>query len=284
MVAQKVLCSQEKGSDVLSNTRRQTMSKQLIISASDTSVMILLNDPTIAFGPEGGLPVDGAMDIVRPILQLYAGFGKERSVFVYDAHEHDLEAGRGHICMAESFVGADAFTRLTPELVAGWEEDNLHPGAGFTLRYLRNVYVPGVIANTGFPQTLWPVHGVKDTQETLILPGLEHLTFALALPKGEDPYTDSHSAAYDAIGRSTGLVEWLHARGVKIIVLVGLERWICDAYSGCDLADDGFEVYMVWEGTAELASHDPSYVEAMKAKLSKAGVKFIHLEDIEFVD
>jgi|GEM_PF-6874086 nicotinamidase-related amidase len=265
------------------------MSKKLIVSRQKGNVFCLFVDTTEAFGPKGGLPVDNALSIIEPCLWAHAEFGASATGLVFDAHEHKLKLRHGHICMAETYeqkARVAPFVQLTPELVADWDRSYLHPGAGFTLEYFKHVYVPGVIATTGFPQTLWPVHGVDGTHETFPLDPLDELAYTFRLPKGGETYADSHSAVRNAIGFDSGLLNRIRGRRYRVdtVVLFGLERWICIAYTALDLAREGYKVYISWEGTAELVMHDPAQRQLMRDRLKKVGVKFIHLEDIKFVD
>ena len=253
------------------------MSMKLVVSRLKGNVFCLFVDPTNAFGPKGGLPVDNALSIIEPCLFAHAQFGVDAVGFLFDAHEHNLEIRHGHICMAETYAskaGVGPFMQLTPELVADWDRSFLHSGAGFTIEYLKHVYVPGVIATTGFPQTLWPVHGVDGTHETHALAPLDALEYAFRLPKGTETYADSHSGVRNAIGFDTGLLNRIRVRPRRVdtIVLFGLERWICVAYTALDLAAEGYKVYISTEGTAELEMHDPAARQMMRKKLARAGV------------
>lgn len=108
-----------------------------------------------------------------------------------------------------------------------------HPG--------RNVFES--IDLDGLPQTLWPVHCVQNTGGALFAPALETRRIARVFPKGTNPRIDSYSGFHDNGHRnSTGLGEWLKAKGVKRLSVVGVATDYCVKFTVLDALAEGFAV------------------------------------------
>src|SRR5205807_6303994 len=80
----------------------------------------------------------------------------------------------------------------------------------------------------GLPQTLWPVHCVQGTRGAELAATLEHKRIAKIFLKGTDAGIDSYSGLFDNGHRkSTGLGEWLKAKGVTEVFACGLATDYC---------------------------------------------------------
>lgn len=249
------------------------MPRILKIGPEDALVRV---DDIEAFGPKGGLPVRGAIGIIPVILALSACFAPEQVVKVVDTHPPH------HVGFVTEYTDFDVpnATFLTAEMVRSWDSSHLAPTAPFSVEWLRDEYLPN---HRDGGQWLWNVHGVEGTPETQTFPELAHLQVALELPKGEDPRIDSYSGARDALGRSTGLIEWLRERGIKRVFLVGLAFDFCVGWTAVDLADAGFDVYLVVDGTRSVGivtddGYDTNRV--MLERLIRAGVHLITSDQI----
>ncbi len=98
----------------------------------------------------------------------------------------------------------------------------------------------------GLPQTLWPNHCVQGTRGADFAPGLERGRIAQVFHKGEDPGIDSYSGFFDNGHRkSTGLGEWLRARGVREIYIAGLATDYCVKFSALDAVRLGFKTFVI---------------------------------------
>ncbi len=95
----------------------------------------------------------------------------------------------------------------------------------------------------GLPQTLWPVHCVRNTGGALFAPGLDTRRIARVFPKGMNPRIDSYSGFHDNGHRSaTGLGEWLKAEGAKHLGVAGLATDYCVKFTVLDALAEGFQV------------------------------------------
>lgn len=93
------------------------------------------------------------------------------------------------------------------------------------------------------PQTLWPVHCVQNTGGALFAPGLDTRRIARVFPKGSNPRIDSYSGFHDNGHRSsTGLGEWLKAKGTKRLSVVGVATDYCVKFTVLDALAESFEV------------------------------------------
>ena len=95
----------------------------------------------------------------------------------------------------------------------------------------------------GLPQTLWPVHCVRNTGGALFAPTLETRRIARVFPKGTNPRIDSYSGFHDNGHRnSTGLGDWLRAQGVKRLSVAGVATDYCVKFTVLDALAEGFVV------------------------------------------
>jgi nicotinamidase/pyrazinamidase len=98
----------------------------------------------------------------------------------------------------------------------------------------------------GLPQTLWPVHCAQGTPGAELAPGLQRERIAKIFPKGTDAGIDSYSGLFDnGHRRSTGLGEWLNAKGVTEVFVCGLDTDYCVKFTALDAAQLGFKTHFI---------------------------------------
>jgi nicotinamidase/pyrazinamidase len=109
---------------------------------------------------------------------------------------------------------------------------------------------PGdVIKLDGVRQILWPRHCVQETYGAQFVPGLITEEFDSIFKKGIDPKVDSYSGFFDNDRRhSTGLHEWLQAKGVSDVYILGLATDYCVKYTVLDALELGYRTFVVAEG------------------------------------
>jgi len=101
----------------------------------------------------------------------------------------------------------------------------------------------------GLPQTLWPDHCVQGTWGAEFAPGLAIHRIAHVFRKGSDRDIDSYSGFFDnGHLRSTGLGEFLQARGATELVIAGLATDYCVRFSVRDALQLGFRVCVIEDG------------------------------------
>ncbi|MGK2855763.1 MAG: bifunctional nicotinamidase/pyrazinamidase, partial [Thermoanaerobaculia bacterium] len=128
---------------------------------------------------------------------------------------------------------------------------------------------PGELGELGgLPQIYWPDHCVQGTHGSWFHAALD-LHGVTVFRKGRDPGIDSYSAFFDNGHRkSTGLGDFLRARGVREAVILGLATDYCVKFTALDARGLGFDVTVVEDGCrgVELAPGDSARAfEAMRA-------------------
>ena len=95
----------------------------------------------------------------------------------------------------------------------------------------------------GLPQTLWPVHCVRDTSGAEFAPGLDVRRITRVFQKGTRPEVDSYSGFYDNGHRhGTGMADWLREQGVTHLTICGLATDFCVKFTALDAVREGFQV------------------------------------------
>lgn len=140
---------------------------------------------------------------------------------------------------------------------------------------------PGELAELGgLPQVMWPVHCVQNTGGAAFAPGLETKRITRIFPKGTDPEIDSYSGFFDNGHRkATGLGDFLKARGVTDVTLLGLATDYCVKATALDARKLGFTTHLVVDGCrgVELRAGDVAKaIEEMRA----GGVRMIDDADL----
>ncbi len=134
-----------------------------------------------------------------------------------------------------------------------------------------------VIDLHGLPQVLWPTHCVQGSSGAELVDGLEP---DLIVQKGTDPTVDSYSAFFDNGRRGdTGLNDWLKAREVDRVYVMGLATDYCVKYSALDAVDCGFETYLIADGCRGVEASPGDVAGALDA-LRRAGVHVVQSTDL----
>lgn len=138
--------------------------------------------------------------------------------------ELNLQAAFGNIRL----VSKDCHPAAAP-WIADNPEDILQPVAG------------------NFPDldVQWPPHCVVGTEGNRLLPGLPaEEDYDLVIEKGVDPLKHPYGACYHDLQEteSTGAIEWLRERGVKVLIVGGLATDYCVKTTVMQLLRAGFQV------------------------------------------
>ncbi len=106
-----------------------------------------------------------------------------------------------------------------------------------------------VITIGGAPQVMWPAHCVQGTHGAELHAGLDPSRITKVFPKGTDPAMDSYSGFFDnGHLKATGMGEWLKARGVTELTVLGLATDYCVKFTVLDGIELGFAVRVVGAG------------------------------------
>lgn len=236
---------------------------------------VIVVDATNAFGPNGGLPVPGALDIIGVLRELVLKFKRKQRFNVFDAHP------KGHINYRTSYVKRARGLLSITEVLQNKVKIAKH--ALFT----REDLVEYLMSLNRNETLLWDEHAEMTTDEIRLFDGLRDLedAFVLHFPKGTDPRVDSYSAFRDTLWHPTGLGRILKARGIKRVFIVGLAFDFCVGFTAEDAALEGFESYIVRDCTRSVglppAGDYPGSIAFMEARLIARGVKCIHSDQIQ---
>ena len=145
-----------------------------------------------------------------------------------------------------------------------------HPG--------KNVFEQ--IELNGLPQTLWPVHCVQQTRGADLAEALHRDRIAKVFPKGTDVGIDSYSGLFDNGHRkSTGLGEWLKAKGVTEVFVCGLATDYCVKVTALDAVQFDFKTNLI-EDASRGVNIRPDDVKNAIAEMKRAGVTIIQSVNI----
>jgi len=132
----------------------------------------------------------------------------------------------------------------------------------------------------GLPQTLWPVHCVQGTAGAELASGLQRERIAKIFPKGTDAGIDSYSGLFDNGHRkSTGLGEWLKAKGVTEVFVCGLATDYCVKFTALDAAQQDFRTHFI-EDASRGVNLQPNDVKNAIAEMNRAGIATVQSSDI----
>ena len=125
----------------------------------------------------------------------------------------------------------------------------------------------------GLEQVLWPDHCVQNSKGAELDPGLDQSAIAAVFRKGMDPEVDSYSAFFDNDRIiSTGLADYLRGKGATDVYICGLAGDFCVAYSAMDSLREGFNTYVIEEGTKPI---NPEGFEKFKREFAEKGGRVI---------
>jgi nicotinamidase/pyrazinamidase len=135
--------------------------------------------------------------------------------------------------------------------------------------------------NPGEPgQTLWPVHCVQGTSGAELASGLKRERIAKIFPKGTDAGIDSYSGLFDnGHRRSTGLGEWLKAKGVTEVFVCGLATDYCVKFTALDAAQFGFKTNFI-EDASRGVNLQPNDVRNAIVEMNRAGIATVQSSDL----
>jgi nicotinamidase/pyrazinamidase len=124
----------------------------------------------------------------------------------------------------------------------------------------------------GLQQTLWPVHCVQNSNGAELAPGLDKQHIARIFQKGIDPGIDSYSGFFDnRHQRSTGMSDWLKAKGINNLYICGLATDYCVKYTALDAVQLGFKVNLI-EDACRGVNLKPGDVASALKEMRQAGV------------
>ena len=160
--------------------------------------------------------------------------------------------------------------------LAGWRigsKDAHSPNAAWVTDQAEKIGQPGVGAKHA--EEHWPVHAVPGTVGFKLLPGLPHpAEYDFFVWKGVEPDMHPYGACFHDLDeqRSTGVIEWLHSKGITHMLVGGLATDYCIKQTALQLANASFEVILNLSACRGIA---PETTETALATMREAGVHII---------
>ena len=135
---------------------------------------------------------------------------------------------------------------------------------------------PGeVIDLDGLPQVLWPDHCVQGAEGSEFAPNLQTQRVSAVFQKGTDPAIDSYSGFFDNGHRkATRLGEFLKAKKVDEVFVMGLATDYCVKYTALDAVKLGFRTTLVDDGCRGVELHPGDCAKAID-EMRAAGVSMV---------
>ena len=132
---------------------------------------------------------------------------------------------------------------------------------------------------------LWPVHCVQGTPGAEIIEQIHVTEIDVIVEKGRDKRVEMYSGFADMFGNkseaaSLDLAALLHGKGVTHIYMVGLAGDACVKCTAVDAKLEGFETYVIREGTRSVNEGEAGWGAAVK-EFQKCGIKVVSMNGPE---
>jgi nicotinamidase-related amidase len=271
------------------------------VEATDADLVI---DPNLTFldvEENGGkypveLPVEGSVDRVPNVQAVIKLLNAKDclTMATWDSHV----AGHNPTVVT-SFDGIAPNTWVTVEMAQSWlgaGNSPIKPDAGFTaeqyVQWVEMLTAGGAMVWNGHGNPLSPLY----TIHPVIFRALTENPNLQIVKKGSQTSRiirnfcpESYSAAKMSTGESLGMIEFLQARGIKRVYVVGYCGDFCAGETAFDLVNAGFEVWLVVDAQASVkvpnyAGTDLSSEQHMVHRLTAAGVRFCTTADMMAVN
>lgn len=209
-----------------------------------TTALLVIDVQEDFLPPHGSLAVGGGRDIVGPIVDLMSAHAWKTVVVTKDWHPKD------HISFASNHVGKAVFDVVPTQSPSG----------------------DGSVKD----QVLWPDHCVQGTKGSDFPPELQTAYDAYQgekklVLKGYLQDREYYSCFGDIWNmHHTECGDYLHAQGVKTVVVVGLAYDYCVFNSSVDAQRAGFDVVILQDLTRAV---DPTKNDETASKCAQNGVK-----------
>jgi nicotinamidase/pyrazinamidase len=155
-----------------------------------------------------------------------------------------------------------------------------HPPNHKSFANVHKKKVGETIELNGILQILWPIHCVQESVGAEFPKQLDRDKIEKVFFKGVDVEIDSYSAFFDnAHLRSTGLYEYLQARNIFEIYIVGLATDYCVKYSVLDALNLGLKVNVILDGCRGINLKQDDNEQAI-AEMQKAGAHIMMSHEV----
>lgn len=137
-----------------------------------------------------------------------------------------------------------------------------------------------VAVGSNLAQILWPTHCVQHTSGAALHPALSKSHISQIFQKGTMKHIDSYSAFFDnAHERSTGLADYLRAKQIQQVYIMGLATDYCVKFSVLDALHEGFEVYVI-EDACRGVGLQPEDIQQAFNEMHAAGAHLTTVADV----
>lgn len=194
--------------------------------------------------------------------------------------QYDFMPG-GALAVREGDRTVAVANRLLPRFELAVATQDAHPpDHGSFISQHPGASVGDQIDLYGLQQTVWPVHCVKGTHGSELHRDLDQTRIACVFPKGTDRTLDSYSGFFDNGKRAaTGMGEYLKARGVTEVFVLGLATDYCVKFTALDAVSLGFRTYVVLDG-CRAVNLDPRDGEQAIADMRAVGIETVRSEQL----
>ncbi|MCB9565991.1 MAG: bifunctional nicotinamidase/pyrazinamidase [Myxococcales bacterium] len=189
--------------------------------------------------------------------------------------QNDFMPG-GALAVADGDAVVPVANRLQPafELVVATQDWHPAEHGSFAANHVGRR--PGeIIELGGLQQVLWPVHCVQGSAGAAFHADLDTTAIDRIFHKGMDPEIDSYSGFFDnGQRRATGLADYLRAKGVQELFVMGLATDYCVKFTALDAARLGFRTHLVADG-CRAVNLRPGDGAAAIAEMAAAGIEVV---------
>ncbi len=127
----------------------------------------------------------------------------------------------------------------------------------------------------GEPQVMWPAHCVQGTRGADLHADLDRARITEIFHKGTDASIDSYSGFFDnGHEKATGLGEWLAARWIEQVYVLGLATDYCVKFTALDARSLGLDVKLIEDGCRGV-DLQPGDSDRAISELRAAGVAIV---------
>ncbi len=154
-----------------------------------------------------------------------------------------------------------------------------HPGnhGSFAVNAGQDVGGTGIL--DGLPQVWWPAHCVQGSEGAQLHPRLDQQGIIKRIYKGQQEQIDSYSAFFDnGHRRQTELDDWLHARNVDHLTVMGLATDYCVKFTVLDALSLGYGVEVISTGCRAVNLSPADGRQAM-SEMQARGAALITLDE-----
>lgn len=178
----------------------------------------------------------------------------------------------GMLPVAEGDVVIPIANALMPHYRTVVATQDWHPGNHGSFAANHPWRKPGqVIDLHGLQQVLWPIHCVQNTWGAEFVAELDSDRITKVFQKGTDAEIDSYSGFYDNGHRkSTGMAEWLKAKGITEVHVLGVAADFCVKFTVLDALSEGFTTVLIKDATRGV-NLQPGDVDRAISDMQEAG-------------